>query len=98
MESSGGRAIDAASGVPAALNIRYGNVLYGTVALNDARDALWLGGHVWVLVRLVKSVVLATNGSVVDIAMGSNSGSEREGRCNVLHAEWLGKCTSRRSE
>jgi hypothetical protein len=36
--------------------------------------------HVWILVWLVEDVVLTTDRSIVDIAVGSNGGGKADGR------------------
>jgi hypothetical protein len=84
MQSSGLGAVDTASGVTAALDIGNGYVLNRSVALDRTRDTLHVG-HIRVLVRLVEDVFLATNSSVVDIAVSRNGGSESEGGGDVLH-------------
>lgn len=84
MQSSGRGAVDATSSVTAALNIGDGYVLNGSVALDRTRYTLHVG-HVRVLVRLVEDVFLATDSSVVDIAVGCNGSSESEGGGDVLH-------------
>lgn len=98
VESSRRGAVDATSGVATALEVRDGDVLNRAIALDWARDAVDFRAHIWVDVRLVEGVVLATDSGVVNVAMGSNGGSESEGRGNVLHCERLGNCTIRRSE
>lgn len=84
MQGSRLGALDTTSSVTTALDIRDGNVLNRSVALDGTRDTLHVG-HVRVLVRLVEDVFLATDGSVVDIAVSCNGSSESEGGGDVLH-------------
>ena len=87
VESSRRRAVDSAVSVATALEVGIGDISHGSVALDRTRYAVRCRAGVGVGVWLVEGVGRTTDSGIVNIAVGSNSRSERDGGQKILHRE-----------